>query len=72
MGKYFFIAYLIMAVITGGLILNDYSACYRWSFGEPSAMGGSGLMLIGGMLWPLTMTSMLVLYEEKDGRFCLG
>lgn len=64
----------MIALIVAGLILNDYSDCYRmrWSSLTPGAVGAGTSSIFGGLLWPITLPGMLVLYNEKENRFCLS
>lgn len=73
MFKFLTTIYIIMALITAALILNDYSDCYRmrWSNSTPDATGAGMASLFGGLLWPVMLPGMLVLYDEKENRFCI-
>ena len=74
MTKFFVTIYIIIALVVAGLILNDYSDCYRmrWSNLTPSALGAGMTSLFGGFFWPITLPGMLVLYNEKENRFCIN
>lgn len=72
MFKFFATIYLVIALVTAGLILNDYSDCFRmrWSSLTPDAMGAGFGSVFGGLLWPISLPGMLILYDEKENRFC--
>lgn len=73
MFKFFATIYIIIALITAGFILNDYSDCFRmrWTNLTPAAMGAGFESVFGGLIWPITVPGMIVLYDEKENRFCL-
>lgn len=74
MTKFFVIIYVMIALIVAGLILNSYSDCHRmrWPNLTPSAPSAGMTSLFGGASWPITLPGMLVLYNEKENRFCMN
>ncbi|KKM05711.1 hypothetical protein LCGC14_1751200 [marine sediment metagenome] len=74
MFKFLATIYLIVALVTASFILNDYSDCYKMSWPNltAGAMGAGYFSVFGGLLWPISLPGMLVLYDEKENRFCIN
>ncbi len=74
MFKFLATVYIIIALTVAGLVLNDYSDCHRmrWTHSTPSAPGAGFGSIFGGLIWPITLPGMLVLYDEKENRFCIN
>ena len=74
MFKFFATIYIIITLITAGFILNDYSDCFRmrWTNLTPGAIGAGFGSIFGGLIWPITVPGMMVLYDEKENRFCIN
>ena len=72
--KYFLWVYLIMIIMTTGLVLADYEDCFvaDTMAKAPSALGGNIKAVSTGIFWPLTLPGMIVMYDTNDNNFCIG
>ena len=70
---YFFTIYFSIAIIIGVVIITDYADCYKLSgnIRYAQSVGAGFSMIIGGLVWPITLPGMLALYNEREDHYCL-
>ena len=62
--------YLIITLITSGLIIADYSSC---NYHSNNVIEQGFLIIGGGIAWPLTLTGMISNPPDGDqDPFCLN
>jgi len=63
-----------MAIFTGMMILIDYPRCYilQYNFAMKQSDMSEGITLSfgGGLVWPITLPGMLILYDMNKNNFC--
>ena len=69
----FFTIYFSIAIVIGVVIITDYTDCYKLkgNIRHAQSVDAGFSMILGGLIWPITLPGMLALYDDREDHYCL-